>query len=90
MKCFHKNGSMDLETRHGHNVIFLHYMSNREINNFSRVQSFLETFPLCENVTQTSLIKVPLLKGVWILRRKIQNIIYRSYYADNLNVMKKK
>ena len=45
--------------------------------------------PLFENATQTSLIKVLLLKEVWISRFKVQNVIYWSYDIDNLNFMKK-
>ena len=37
-----------------------------------------------KNVTQTSLIKVALLKGMWISRLKVQNVVYWSYYFDNL------
>ena len=63
MKYFDENGSLDLQTRYGYNVMFLYYMLNREMINYSRVQVLCETF---ENVTQTSLIKVLLLKGVLI------------------------
>ena len=63
----------------------------------SRVQEFrddvfLKDFskPLREIATQTSLIKVLLLKGVWISRLKVQKVIYWSYYINNLNFMKLK
>ena len=59
----------------------------------STVQSFLETFPktitFSENAAQASLIKVLLLKSVWISRLRVQNVIYWSYYFDNLNLWKK-
>ena len=53
---------------------------------------FLKDFskPLREIATQTSLIKVLLLKGVWISRLKVQKVIYWSYYINNLNFMKLK
>ena len=63
--------------------------------NYSGVQLF-KVFskhfpkPLCENAAQASLIKMLLLKGVWMSRLKGQNVIYSSYYFDNLNFMKKK
>ena len=63
VKCFDENGSMDSQTTYEYNVMFLCYMLNREMINYSRLQVFCETF---ENVTQTSLIKVLLLKGVLI------------------------
>ena len=56
----------------------------------SGVKVFSKHFakPLCENATQTSLIKVLLLKGVRISRLKVQNVIYWSQYFDNLNFIK--
>ena len=70
-------------------------MLNREMINYSGAQLF-KVFskhfpkPLCENAAQASLIKVLLLKGVWISRLKVQNVIYWSYYFDNLNFIKEK
>ena len=60
-------------------------MLTREMINYSGVKVFSKHFPkpLCENPTQTSLIKVLLLKGVWISRVKVQ-------YFDNLNIVKEK
>ena len=67
-------------------------MLAREMLNYSGVKVFSKHLPkpLCENATQTSLIKVFLLKWVWILRLKVQNVICRSQYFDNLNFMKEK
>ena len=70
-------------------------MWNREMINYSGVQLFkvfVEHFPkpLSENAAQASLIKVLLLKGMWISRVKVQNVIYWSYYFDNLNFMKER
>ena len=45
--------------------------------------------PSCENVPQVSLIKVILLKGVWISRLKVQNVPCSSDYFDNLDSVKK-
>ena len=54
--------------------------------NYSGVKVFRNTDQNLhvKNVTQTSLIKVLLLKGVWFSRLKVQNVIYWSYYFDNL------
>ena len=43
-------------------------MLAKEMINYSGVKVFSKHFPkpLCEKATQTSLIKVLLLKGVWI------------------------
>ena len=78
---------------YGYNLIFVCYMLNREMINYSGVQLFKALSkhfpkPLCENAAQALLIKVLLLKGVWISRLKVQNVIYWSYYFDNLNFMK--
>ena len=61
-------------------LIFLCYMLTREMINYGEVKVFSKHFlkPSCENATQTSLIKVLLLKGVWISRLKVQNVIYWS------------
>ena len=55
-------------------------MLTRDMINYSGVKVFSKHLPkpLCENATQTSLIKVLLLKGVWISRLKVQNVIYWS------------
>ena len=55
--------------------------------NYSDVQVFFK--PSCENVPQASLIKVILLKGVWIRRLEVQNVTCWSDYFDNLDSMKK-
>ena len=70
-------------------------MLNREMINCSSVQLlkvFSKHFPksLCENAAQASLIKVLILKGVLISSLMAQNVIYLSYYFDNLNFMKEK
>ena len=44
---------------------------------------------LVENAAQASLIKVILLKGVWIRRLEVQNVTCWSDYFDNLDSMKK-
>ena len=41
------------------------------------------------NAAQASLIKVMLLKGVWISRYRVQNVNYWSHYFDNIHFMKK-
>ena len=78
---------MDLQTTYGCSVIFLCYMLNRKMINYSRVQIVLGNIFL--KTPLTSLIKVVLLKGDWIQKLKIQSVIYWSHYIDNLNVMKK-
>ena len=55
-------------------------MLNREMTDYSDVQLFKIPKPEWEDVAQAPLIEVHLLKGVWILRLKAQNIIYWSYY----------
>ena len=70
-------------------------MLNREMINYSGVRLlkvFSKHFPksLCENAAQASLIKVILLKEVWISSLKVQNVIYWSSYFDNLNFMREK
>ena len=62
-----------IETMHGYNLIFLCHMLNREMINCSGVKLlkvFSKHLPklLCENAGQASLMKVLLLKGVWISR----------------------
>ena len=60
-------------------------MFNKEMMD---IQSFFRKL-LCKNAAQTSLIQLLLLKAVWISKLKVQNVIYWSYYIDNLNFMKK-
>ena len=81
-----------LQVMYGYNLTFYCYMLNREMINYSGVKVFrnIDQNLHVKNVTQTSLIKVLLLKGVWTSRLKIQNVIYWSYYFGNLNFIKVK
>ena len=69
-----------------YNVMFLYYMLNNEIINWSHVQSFFETLPkifmwkLNSNITNKS---ASFERGV-DLKLKVQNVIYID------NVIKKK
>ena len=67
-------------------------MLNREMINYSgvTVSQNIDQNLQVKNVTQTSLIKVLSLKGLWIPRLTVQNVIYWPYYFDNLNFMKEK
>ena len=77
---------------YGYNLIFYCYMLNREMINYSgvTVSQNIDQNLQVKNVTQTSLIKVLPLKGLWISRLRVQNVIYWPYYFDNLNFMKEK
>ena len=82
-----------MQTIYVYNLIFLCYMSKSEVMVFNCLKFIFKHFPkpLCEKAAQTSLIKVLFLKGVWISRFKVQNVIYSSsYYFDNINVMEEK
>ena len=63
------------------NLIFLCYMVNRDMINYNGGQLFTffwNHFPKasCEDAARASLIKVLRLKGVCILRLKVQSVIY--------------
>ena len=66
----------------GYNVGLLCYVPSRNISKY-----FWKT--LSKKVAQVSLIKVPLLRESEGLRLKFENVIYRSYFIDNLNLWKK-
>ena len=63
------------------NLIFLCCMVNRDMINYSGGQLFRVFWnhfpkPSCEDAAQASLIKVLRLKGVCVLRLKVQSVIY--------------
>ena len=72
MKCYNENGSVHSQTKYVYNVLFLCYVSNRQMIRYTRVQSFSKYLPktLRENVTQE--IKLPFLERVVDLRLRFK------------------
>ena len=54
MKCYNENGLVHSQTKYGYNVMFPCYMSNRNMINYSCIQSFFRN--ICQNLyVKTSL-----------------------------------
>lgn len=63
VKCFDEKESTDLQRENGYNVIFICYMLNRGMINYSYVQSFFETYIWKYHWSITNII-VPSERGV--------------------------